>query len=77
MFFFCLFVLFVFVFFEIDVHYSALDSPNITRKAVFNPNNIKSYKNYLQNTNRPILSIGTERLACLNDPHGVQLGALA
>ena len=34
----------------------------------------KSYKNYLQNTqhmvlcNRPTLSIGTERLACLNSP---------
>ena len=39
-----------------------------------NPNTIKSYKNYLQNTqhmvlrNRPTLSIGTERLACLNSP---------
>ena len=52
---------------------------------VFNPNSIKShksYKNYLQNTkhvvlrNRPTLSIGTERLACLNNPHGVQLGTL-
>ena len=36
-----------------------------------NPNTIKSYKNYLQNTqhmalrNPPTLSIGTERLACL------------
>ena len=36
----------------------------------------KSYKNYLQNTqhvvlhNRPTLPIGTERLACLNSPHG-------
>ena len=43
----------------------------------------KSYKNYLQNTqhvvlrNRPTLSIGTERLAGLNNPHGVQLGTLA
>ena len=43
----------------------------------------KSYKNYLQNTqhvvlcNRPTLPIGTERLACLNSPHGVQLGTLA
>ena len=43
----------------------------------------KSYKNYLQNTqhvvlrNRPTLSIGTERLACLNSPHDVQLGTLA
>ena len=39
-----------------------------------NPNTIKSYKNYLQNTqhmvlrSRPTLSIGTERLACLNSP---------
>ena len=39
-----------------------------------NPNTIKSYKNYLQNTqhmvlrNRPTLIIGTERLACLNSP---------
>ena len=39
-----------------------------------NPNTIKSYKNYLQNTqhivlrNRPTLTIGTERLACLNSP---------
>ena len=38
------------------------------------PNIIKSYKNYLQNTqhmvlrNRPTLIIGTERLACLNSP---------
>ena len=43
----------------------------------------KSYRNYLQNTqhvvlrNRPTLSIGTERLTCLNNPHGVQLGTLA
>ena len=43
----------------------------------------KSYKNYLQNTqhvvlrNGPTLSIGAERLACLNSPHGVQLGTLA
>ena len=48
-----------------------------------NPNTIKSYKNYLQNTqhmvlrNRPTLSIGTERLARLNSPPGVQLGTLA
>ena len=48
-----------------------------------NPNSSRSYKNYLQNTqhvvlrNRPTLSIGTERLACLNNPHGVQLGTLA
>ena len=51
-----------------------------------NPNSIRSYKivqNYLQNTqhavlrNRPTLSIGMERLACLNSPHGVQLGTLA
>ena len=27
--------------------------------------------------NQPTLSIGTERLACLNSPHGVQLGTLA
>ena len=46
----------------------------------YNPNTMKSYKNYLQNTqhvvfhNRPTLSIGTERLACLNNPHGMQLG---
>ena len=46
-------------------------------------NRTKSYKNYLQNTqhvvlrNHPILSIGTERLACLNNLHGVQLGTLA
>ena len=39
---------------------------------LFNPNSIRSYKNYLQNThhvvlrNPPTLSIGTERLACLN-----------
>ena len=38
------------------------------------PNTTKSYKNYLQNRqhvvlhNRPTLSIGTERLACLNNP---------
>ena len=43
----------------------------------------KPHKNYLQNTqhvvlrNRPTLSIGTERLACLNNPCGVQLGTLA
>ena len=43
----------------------------------------KSHKSYLQNTlhlvlrNRPTLSIGMERLACLNNPHGVQLGTLA
>ena len=48
-----------------------------------NPNTIKSYKNYLQNTqhmvlrNRPTLIIGTERLACLNSPPGVQQGTLA
>ena len=48
-----------------------------------NPNTIKSYKNYLQNMqhvvlrNSPTLSIGTERFACLNSPHGVQLGTLA
>ena len=39
-----------------------------------NPNTIKSYKNCLQNTqhmvlrNRPTISVGTERLACLNSP---------
>ena len=43
----------------------------------------KPHKNYLQNTqhvvlrNHPTLSMGTERLACLNNPHGVQLGTLA
>ena len=43
----------------------------------------KPHKNYLQNTqqvvlrNRPTLSIGTEGLACLNNPRGVQLGTLA
>ena len=43
----------------------------------------KPHTNYLQNTqhvvlrNRPTLSIGTERLACLNNPRGVQLGTLA
>ena len=43
----------------------------------------KSYKNYLQNTqhvvlrNRPTLPIGTERLACLNSPRGLQLVTLA
>ena len=43
----------------------------------------KSYKNSLQNTqhavlrNRPTLPIGTERLACLNSPCGVQLVTLA
>ena len=48
-----------------------------------NPNTIKSYKNYLQNMqhmvlcNRPTLIIGTERLACLNSPPGVQRGILA
>ena len=48
-----------------------------------NPNTIKSYKNYLQHTqhmvlrNRPTLIIGTERLACLNSPPGVQQGTLA
>ena len=44
----------------------------LTSNIIFNP--IKSYKNYLQNRqhmvlcNRPTLSIGTERLACLNSP---------
>ena len=53
------------------------------KDANFNPNTTKSYKNYLQNTqhmvlrNRPTLIIGTERLACLNSPPGVQLGTLA
>ena len=48
-----------------------------------NPNTIKSYKNYLQNMQhmvlhkRPTLIIGTERLACLNSPPGVQRGTLA
>ena len=48
-----------------------------------NPNTIKSYKIYLQNTqhmvlrNRPTLIIGTERLACLNSPPGVQRSTLA
>ena len=48
----------------------------------YNPNTIKSYKNYHQNTqhmvlrNQPTLSVGTERLACLNSPPGVQLGTL-
>ena len=43
----------------------------------------KSYKDYLQKTqhvvlrNRPTLPIGTERLACLNSPRGVQLVTLA
>ena len=47
---------------------------DVVSKGVINPNNIKSYKNYLQNTqhmvlsNRPTLSLGTERLACLNSP---------
>ena len=47
---------------------------NVNVSSKTNPNTIKSYKNYLQNTqhmvlhNRPILSIGTERLACLNSP---------
>ena len=47
------------------------------------PDLTKSHKNYLQNTqhmvlrNRPTLIIGTERLACLNSPTGVQLGTLA
>ena len=51
--------------------------------AYINPNTIKSYKNYLQNRqhmvlrNRPTLIIGTERLACLNSPPGVQRGTLA
>ena len=42
----------------------------------------KSYKNYLQNTqhvvlrNRPTLSIGTERLACLNNPMACSWGPL-
>ena len=57
-----------------------------TESSANNPNTIKSYKilqlNYLQNTqhmllrNRPTLSIGTERLACLNSPPGMQLGTL-
>ena len=51
-----------------------------------NPNTIKSYKisqklspkHWLGGLrNRPTLSTGTERLACLNNPHGVQLGTLA
>ena len=43
----------------------------------------KPHTNYLQNMqhvvlrNRPTLSRGTERLACLNNPRGVQLGTLA
>ena len=43
----------------------------------------KPHKNHLQNTqhvvlrNRPTLPIGTERLACPNNPRGVQLGTLA
>ena len=47
---------------------------------IYNPNTIKSYKNYLQNTqhmvlhNRPTLSIGTGRLACLNSPLGASWG---
>ena len=53
------------------------------RHILNNPNTIKSYKNYVQNTqhmvlpNRPTLIIGTERLACLNSPPGVQQGTLA
>ena len=53
------------------------------KNCLFNPNTIKSYKNYLQNMqhmvlrNRPTLIIGTERLACLNSPPGVQRGTLA
>ena len=55
----------------------------ITHWVYYNPNTMKSYKNYLQNTqhmvlrNCPTLSIGTERLACLNNPQGVQLGTPA
>ena len=43
----------------------------------------KSHKNYLQNMqhvvlrNRPTLSLGMERLACLNNPRSVPLGTLA
>ena len=52
----------------------------------YNPNTLKSYKilqNYLQNTqhmvlrNWPTISVGMERLACLNSSPGVQLGTLA
>ena len=45
-----------------------------TTGLVYTPNTIKSYKNHLQNTqhmvlhNQPTLSMGTERLACLNSP---------
>ena len=55
---------------------------NCRSNKCINPNTVKSYKNYLQNTehmvlrNHPTLSIGTERLACQNNPHGVQLGIL-
>ena len=43
----------------------------------------KSYRDYLQNTphvmlrNCPSLSIATEKLTCLNNSRGVQLGILA
>ena len=48
-----------------------------------NRNSQKSYKDHLQNTahvvlrNHPSLSIAMERLTCLNNDRGVQLGILA
>ena len=54
----------------------------LTLRWGINPNIIKSYKNYLQNTqhmvlrNRPTLLIGTERFACLNSPLACSWGPL-
>ena len=54
------------------------------RALIITPKNLTKsyYKNYLQNTphmvlhNCPTLSIATERLTCLNNSRGVQLGTL-
>ena len=49
---------------------------------MLNPYAQKSYQNYLQNMahvvlhNHPTLSIPTEKLTCLNNFRGVQLGTL-
>ena len=59
---------------------------NTTGWVHHNPNSIESYKIVQKLSpkhaarvlrNRPTLSMGTERLACLNNPRGVQLGTLA
>ena len=83
--FFFVFVLFCLLFWGFMFVCFVLFFENVYKRCFFkidNPNAVKSYKNYLQNTqhvvlrNCPTLSIGRERLACLNNPHGVQLGTL-